>query len=81
MLLKTLGMGHKFFGQGDILAYSGRTGASAPHLHFEVFEGQGEGTQWYRTLPVSFANAQEPLDDWGGLYEVTYESLPCEPQG
>jgi murein DD-endopeptidase MepM/ murein hydrolase activator NlpD len=65
---------------GDVIGLVGTTGTSVPHLHFEVFEGQGEGTQWYRTLPVSFTNAREPLDDWGGLYEVTYESLPCEPQ-
>ena len=48
-----------------------------PHLHFEVFEGQGEGTQWYRTGPVSFADAQATLDAWGGLQRTDYESLPC----
>lgn len=64
---------------GQILGLVGTTGTAVPHLHFEVFEGQGEGTQWYRTLPISFSNATEPLDDWGGLVRTTYESVPCEP--
>jgi murein DD-endopeptidase MepM/ murein hydrolase activator NlpD len=64
---------------GQVIGLVGTTGTSVPHLHFEVFEGQGDGTQWYRTLPVSFANAHEPLDEWGGLFEVSYESLPCTP--
>lgn len=65
--------------RGDVIGLVGTTGTSVPHLHFEVFEGQGEGTQWYRTLPVSFANARDPLDDWGGLLRTRYESLPCSP--
>ena len=65
---------------GQVIGSVGTTGTSVPHLHFEVFEGQGDGTQWYRTLPVSFRNATQPLDDWGGLFRIDYESLPCEPQ-
>ena len=64
---------------GQAIGLVGTTGTSVPPLHFEVFEGQGEGTQWYRTVPVSLANAHEPPDDWGGLYKVSYESLPCRP--
>lgn len=64
---------------GQVIGLVGTTGTSVPHLHFEVFEGQGEGTQWYRTLPVSFANAESPLDPWGGLRGTRYESLPCDP--
>jgi murein DD-endopeptidase MepM/ murein hydrolase activator NlpD len=64
---------------GQVLGLVGTTGTDVTHLHFEVFEGQGEGTQWYRTVPVSFANAHEPLDEWGGLYKVSYESIPCTP--
>ena len=66
---------------GQVIGLVGTTGTRVPHLHFEVFEGQGEGTQWYRTLPVSFRNATEPLDDWGGLLRTTYDSLPCESNG
>ncbi len=62
---------------GQIIGLVGTTGTAVPHLHFEVFEGQGQGTQWYRTLPVSFHNAPQPLDQWGGLLPTTYESLPC----
>lgn len=65
---------------GEVIGLVGTTGTSVPHLHFEVFEGQGEGTQWYRTIPVSFANAQDPLDDWGGLRRISYESRPCAAQ-
>ena len=65
---------------GQVIGLVGTTGTSVPHLHFEVYEGQGDGTQWYKTLPVSFANAQAPLDDWGGLRRTQYESTPCKPQ-
>jgi murein DD-endopeptidase MepM/ murein hydrolase activator NlpD len=66
---------------GDVIGLVGTTGTDVPHLHFEVWEGQGAGTQWYRSLPVSFANATAPLDDWGGLVESYYEALPCGPAG
>ena len=62
---------------GQLIGLVGTTGTAVPHLHFEVFEGQGEGTQWYRTLPISFKNVPGPLDDWGGLLATTYESSPC----
>jgi len=62
---------------GQVVGLVGTSGTDVAHLHFEVFEGQGEGTQWYRTLPVSFRNATEPLDNWGGLYRTDYESRPC----
>lgn len=65
---------------GQVIGLIGTTGTSIPHLHFELFEGQRERSQWYRTIPVSFANAAEPLDEWGGLVRrVTYESGPCTP--
>jgi murein DD-endopeptidase MepM/ murein hydrolase activator NlpD len=64
---------------GQVIGLVGTTGTSTPHLHFEVFEGQREQSQWYRTLPVSFANASAPLDDWGGLYRVDYEATSCAP--
>lgn len=63
---------------GEVIGLVGTTGTNQPHLHFEVYEGQGEGTQWYRTLPISFRNATEPLDDWGGLVRASYESAPCD---
>lgn len=65
---------------GEVIGLVGTTGTSVPHLHFEVFEGQDDGTQWYRTIPVSFANARTPLDEWGGLRRTSYESLPCDPR-
>jgi murein DD-endopeptidase MepM/ murein hydrolase activator NlpD len=64
---------------GQVIGLVGTTGTAVPHLHFEVFEGQGEGTQWYRTVPVSFANTSH-FDQWGGLLSIDYESLPCDPQ-
>ncbi len=64
---------------GDAIGLVGTTGTSVPHLHFEVFEGQGGRSQWYRTLPVSFADAAAPLDEWGGLMRATYEAGPCAP--
>ncbi|MDY7100646.1 MAG: M23 family metallopeptidase [Actinomycetota bacterium] len=65
---------------GQALGLIGTSGTNgAPHLHVEVFEGQGEASQWYRSLPISFANAPAPLDAWGGLSHTGYESLPCEP--
>jgi murein DD-endopeptidase MepM/ murein hydrolase activator NlpD len=64
---------------GDVIGLVGTTGTSIPHLHFEVWEGQGEGTRWYRSLPTSFANATQPLDEWGGLVRSYYEALPCRP--
>ncbi len=64
---------------GQVIGLVGTTGTSTPHLHFEVFEGQREKSQWYRTLPVSFANATGPLDEWGGLRRTDYESTPCAP--
>jgi murein DD-endopeptidase MepM/ murein hydrolase activator NlpD len=64
---------------GQVIGLVGTTGTTTPHLHFEVFEGQGEGTQWYRTVPVSFANTAL-FDDWGGLLRINYESLPCDSE-
>ena len=64
---------------GRVIGLVGTTGTAVPHLHFEVFEGQGEGTQWYRTVPVSFANTAH-FDQWGGLLRIDYESLPCDSQ-
>lgn len=63
---------------GQVIGLVGTTGTAVPHLHFEVFEGQDLGTQWYRSLPVSFRNATTPLDRWGGLLRTGYESFPCE---
>ena len=30
----------------DVIGLVGTTGTAVLHLHFEVFEGQGEGTRW-----------------------------------
>jgi murein DD-endopeptidase MepM/ murein hydrolase activator NlpD len=65
---------------GQVIGEVGTTGTSPhnPHLHFEVWEGQG--VQWYQTLPVNFRNAQGPHDPAQGL--VTggrYLALPCTP--
>jgi len=64
---------------GDVIGLVGTSGTSPnnPHLHFEVFEGQGEGSQWYKTLPVNFRNAKGALDERGGLAESDYEALVC----
>lgn len=65
---------------GDALGLVGTSGTAPdnPHLHFEVFEGQGtERSQWYKTLPVNFRNADGPLDEHGGLSQTKYEALAC----
>jgi len=64
---------------GDVIGLVGTSGTSPsnPHLHFEVFEGQGEGSQWYKSLPVNFRNAKGGLDDHGGLVESGYKALAC----
>lgn len=41
----------------------------------------GDGTQWYKTLPVSFSNAQAPLDAWGGLRRTDTSRSPATPRG
>ena len=64
---------------GHVIGLVGTTGTDVSNLHFEVFEGQGDGTQWYRTVPVSFANTAH-FDQWGGLLRIDYESLPCDSQ-
>jgi murein DD-endopeptidase MepM/ murein hydrolase activator NlpD len=66
---------------GTPIGLVGTTGTSVPHLHFEVFEGQGDSSQWYRSVPVSFANAHAPLDEWGGLMRTAYEAGPCATDG
>ena len=65
------------YSEGDSFYGTSGTSPSNPHLHFEVFEGQGEGSQWYKTLPVNFRNAKGALDDRGGLAESDYEALAC----
>jgi murein DD-endopeptidase MepM/ murein hydrolase activator NlpD len=64
---------------GDVIGFVGTSGTAPdnPHLHFEVFEGQGEGSQWYKTLPVNFRNAKGAFDERGGLAESDYEALTC----
>jgi len=62
---------------GDILGRVGTSGTAVPHLHFEVWEGQGERSQWYRSLPVSFRDATAPLDAWGGLVRLSYTAGDC----
>lgn len=64
---------------GQVIGLVGTTGTAVSHLHFEVFEGQGDGTQWYRSVPVSFANTAH-FDEWGGLLGIDYESVPCDSQ-
>ena len=65
---------------GDIIGLVGTsgTGPDNPHLHFEVFEGQGQGSQWYKTLPVNFRNAEGNLDEHRGLAESGYRALSCQ---
>lgn len=64
---------------GDVIGLVGTSGTSPnnPHLHFEVFEGQGERSQWYKTLPVNFRNARGAIDERGGLAESDYAALTC----
>ena len=67
---------------GDVIGLVGTSGTSPsnPHLHFEVFEGQGEDSRWYKSLPVNFRNTDGALDSHGGLLQSTvrYEALDCE---
>jgi murein DD-endopeptidase MepM/ murein hydrolase activator NlpD len=67
---------------GQVIGEVGTSGTSPnnPHLHFEVWEGQG--VQWYQSLPVNFRNAQGPHDGANAL--VTggrYLALSCLPEG
>jgi murein DD-endopeptidase MepM/ murein hydrolase activator NlpD len=62
---------------GQLLGDCGSSGTpSAPHLHFETFERAAYEID--RGLPVSFRNADGPLDSRGGLEEgASYVALPC----
>ena len=67
--------------RGGLLGWSGSSGTSIPHLHFQVCLRSGECSTATRevTLPVSFRNAQGPLDPRGGLAVGTsYTALPCQ---
>ena len=67
---------------GQVVGEVGTTGTSQqnPHLHFEVWEGQG--VQWYQSLPVNFRNAEGPHDPAQGLATGgRYLALPCQPTG
>jgi murein DD-endopeptidase MepM/ murein hydrolase activator NlpD len=60
---------------GELIARSGETGTSVPHLHFGVYRTW----PWRQNddLPINFRNAQGPLDARGGLQvDVTYLALP-----
>jgi murein DD-endopeptidase MepM/ murein hydrolase activator NlpD len=66
---------------GQVIGEVGTSGTSPhnPHLHFEVWEGQG--VQWYQSLPVNFRNAQGPHDQANALITGgAYVALPCPPE-
>jgi murein DD-endopeptidase MepM/ murein hydrolase activator NlpD len=66
--------------QGGLLGWSGSSGTSLEHLHFQICLKSGmcsTGTSEV-TLPVSFRNAGGSLDFRGGLATgQTYTALPC----
>lgn len=66
--------------QGGLLGWSGRSGSTLEHLHFQVCLRGGRcstGTDEV-TLPVNFSNAAGPLDEAGGLAAGhTYEATSC----
>jgi murein DD-endopeptidase MepM/ murein hydrolase activator NlpD len=58
-----------YVSRGGLLGWSGSSGSSFPHIHFQVCLRGGQcstGTNEV-TLPVSFRNAEGPLDALGGL--------------
>lgn len=69
-----------FVPQGGLLGWSGMSGTTVPHLHFQVCLRGGECSTATReiTLPVNFRNASGPLDGRGGLQAgVSYLALTC----
>ncbi len=66
----TLPEGRFRFRRGDVLAYSGSTGATAPHLHFETRSADGEAVNPFltgfavedRMVPAVSTLALVPLD-------------------
>jgi len=59
----------EFVPQGGLLGFSGMSGTTIPHLHFQVCLRGGECSTATReiTLPVNFRNARGALDERGGL--------------
>jgi len=69
-----------FVPQGGLLGWSGMSGTTNPHLHFQVCLRGGECSTATReiTLPVNFRNASGVLDARGGLSEgESYLALSC----
>lgn len=66
--------------RGGLLGWSGASGTETPHLHFMVcIRGGLCSSPSEITLPVSYRNAQGPLDSLGGLVQgERYVAGPCD---
>lgn len=65
--------------RGGLLGWSGSSGTETPHLHFMVcIRGGLCSSPTEITLPISYRNAQGPLDPIGGLVlGERYVAGPC----